>query len=191
MGRTPTYGPEIEDIILKALETRPLRDVCRDKGMPSPAAVLEWRDSRPTFAERYARAREIAIQHLADELLTIADDGSNDWMERETASGTIVVLNQEHVQRSRLRVDTRKWLLSKLKPSLYGDRIEVAQEKETPKAAIPEWLQQQLKEAGSITLSPRSDGSTETFSIDSKGFQAPSVAGNPKRSATKLSSFPS
>jgi hypothetical protein len=56
--------------------------------------------------------------HIADELLEIADDGSNDWMEREKGG---YELNAEHIQRSRARIDTRKWLLSKMLPKVYGD----------------------------------------------------------------------
>ena len=58
----------------------------------------------------------------ADEIMDIADDGTNDYVERESDSGTQVVCDQEHIQRSRLRVDTRKWFLSKLLPKKYGDR---------------------------------------------------------------------
>lgn len=61
---------------------------------------------------------------MADELLEIADDGTNDWMERIDGDGAGVgwVLNGEHVQRSRVRIDTRKWLLSKMAPKRYGDK---------------------------------------------------------------------
>lgn len=61
---------------------------------------------------------------MADELLEIADDGSNDWMEKTVGSGeTITVVDHEHVQRSRLRVDTRKWYLSKLAPKRYSEKL--------------------------------------------------------------------
>jgi hypothetical protein len=56
---------------------------------------------------------------MADEVVDISDDARNDFVEREDASR---VANQEHIQRSRLRVDTRKWLLSKCLPKIYGDR---------------------------------------------------------------------
>lgn len=61
---------------------------------------------------------------MADETLEICDDGSNDWLERQGEDEKrTYVLNGEHVQRSRLRVDTRKWLLSKALPKIYGDKI--------------------------------------------------------------------
>ena len=62
--------------------------------------------------------------HFADEIIEIADDASNDWMERERKDGsTEAVLNYEHVQRSRLRIDARKWLMARMAPKKYGDKI--------------------------------------------------------------------
>ena len=61
---------------------------------------------------------------MADELLEVADDGRNDWMERQDDNGgTSWQANGEHIQRSRLRVDTRKWMLSKALPKVFGDKI--------------------------------------------------------------------
>ena len=60
-------------------------------------------------------------------MLEIADNSTNDWMERRREDGTVVtVLNGEHVQRSRLRIDTRKWLLAKLQPKKYGKHVSAA-----------------------------------------------------------------
>lgn len=103
-----------------------LRAICRMEGMPSKQAVLEWLSVDAEFAAQYARAREDGADEMADELLEIADDGSNDWMERENKDGSVGwVLNGEHVQRSKLRVDTRKWLMSKMRPKKYGDNVAV------------------------------------------------------------------
>lgn len=103
--------------------------------MPPASTVLGWvEDNRGAdpeikgsgFSERYASARTKLLENMADELLEIADDGINDWMEVETKSGRLVkVPDQEHIQRSRLRVETRKWLLSKLRPDKYGDKTDV------------------------------------------------------------------
>jgi hypothetical protein len=59
---------------------------------------------------------------LADELLEISDNGLNDWMERNGEGNVGWLVNGEAIQRSKLRVDTRKWVASKLKPKKYGDR---------------------------------------------------------------------
>lgn len=95
--------------------------------MPSTSAVLRWVRQFPEFRQRYVQARESLLEHWAEEITEIADDGSNDWMERRGEEGAPAgwVANGEHIQRSRLRVDTRKWLLSKLAPKKYGDRVNV------------------------------------------------------------------
>jgi hypothetical protein len=78
------------------------------------------------FSANYARAREIGYEHWADESVEIADNASNDWMERARKDGEIeTVLNREHVSRSELRINTRKWMLSKLLPKKFGDRVEL------------------------------------------------------------------
>jgi hypothetical protein len=63
---------------------------------------------------------------MADEILDIADDGSNDYMAiTRKDESEAWQLNGEHIQRSRLRVDTRKWLMAKMKPKVYGDKLDV------------------------------------------------------------------
>lgn len=76
--------------------------------------------------EQYARAKEIQAEGFAEELMDIADDGTNDWMEKLDKDGKPIgwMLNGEHVQRSKLRVDTRKWVASKLLAKKYGDKIQ-------------------------------------------------------------------
>jgi hypothetical protein len=122
---------------LMAEEGASLRQVCRRDDMPPTSRVMEWlRDEQrfPEFREQYALARESQPEYWADEILDIADDASNDWMERETRDGRIEAhVNYEHIQRSKLRVDTRKWLMSKLAPKKYGDRTQPPVE--TPESA--------------------------------------------------------
>ncbi len=77
---------------------------------------------RRSFYGRCSQNRSLAMR-WADEALEIADDGSNDWMKRQGEDGEVhVIYDHEHIQRSRLRVDTRKWLLSKVLPKVYGDK---------------------------------------------------------------------
>ena len=91
--------------------------------MPCVKTVFNWFGSHPEFLQQYARAKEESADALAEEILDIADDGSNDWMIRHDKDGEEGwQLNGEHVQRSRLRVDSRKWIASKLKPKKYGDK---------------------------------------------------------------------
>jgi len=91
--------------------------------------VYRWLDDNEEFREQYSLARSIQADTIADEILEISDNASNDWMERrsEAEKGAGVntgwVLNGEHVQRSRLRVDARKWYASKVAPKKYGDKF--------------------------------------------------------------------
>ena len=98
-----------------------LNQVCKLEGMPTEAAVRQWASNpdHPITAN-YARAREIGYQRMADEIIQISDDSSGDTY--EDADGNERV-NHDHIQRSRLRVDTRKWLLSKALPKMYGDKV--------------------------------------------------------------------
>ena len=93
--------------------------------MPNRPTVYLWMNKNPAFASQYAQARESLYEHWADEILTIADDGTTDYVTKVGRNGhEYEAVDQEHIQRSRLRVDSRRWLLSKLKPGVYGDRLE-------------------------------------------------------------------
>lgn len=124
-GRPALYTPELAaEVCRRISEGESLRQVCRDESMPSTSTVMKWARELPEFTELYTQAREALLEHWAEEISEIADDGSNDWMKREVKEGRFeIVLDAEHVNRSRLRVDTRKWLLSKLAPRKYGDRV--------------------------------------------------------------------
>lgn len=118
------YTPEIADEILEQLaDGHSLRDICDRDGMPSRGAVQHWViNDHDGFASRYARAREAALGLMQDDLLAISDDGRNDTVADKDGNERT---NVDVVQRSRLRVDTRKWLLSKLMPKQYGDRVDL------------------------------------------------------------------
>jgi hypothetical protein len=124
-GRPSSYTVEKGDEICRRMASgQSLREVCRADDMPSLPTVLRWAESFPSFREQYVRAREALLEHWAEEIVEISDDGSNDWQTRQDAEGNETkVLDHEHIQRSRLRVDTRKWLLSKLAPRKYGEKL--------------------------------------------------------------------
>lgn len=118
----------LEDEICAWLsEGKTLREFCRQEGKPSHDAVYDHQAASEDFKQRIARSRERGEEIIAQECLAIADDGSNDWMEEhhgeDKESGWH--LNGEHVQRSRLRVDTRLKLLAKWNPRKWGDKVQV------------------------------------------------------------------
>lgn len=104
-----------------------VRQIGADPTMPDAATIYRAAAADPEFCEQYARAREAQLLRWEDELVEIADDGSNDWMERRNAEGDALgpVVDHEHISRSKLRVDARKWLMSKRAPKKYGDRVAV------------------------------------------------------------------
>ena len=126
-GRPSEFTEEKATAICAELaEGRSLRSVCTAEDMPCIATVFNWLKKYPQFLAQYARAKEESADALADEMLDIADDARNDWMRRnhgEDDPGWVA--NGEHIQRSRVRIDTRKWLASKLKPKKYGDSTAI------------------------------------------------------------------
>lgn len=88
--------------------------------MPAKSSVFLWLSKDKGFSDQYARAMESRTEVLAEEILEIADESAADFTETEDGK---TVFNGEAVQRSKLRVDTRKWLMSKMAPKKYGDKI--------------------------------------------------------------------
>lgn len=119
------YTQATADAICKRLaEGESLRAICRSIDIPE-STVRNWEMSHEQFAAQSARAREIGCHSMADEMLEIADDGTNDWMKRAESKGGGYEVNGEHIQRSRLRIDTRMRLLGKWLPKVYGDKTDV------------------------------------------------------------------
>ncbi len=127
-GRPSRYTDALAaDLCGRLASGESLRAICRDEAFPAESTVRGWVvDDYNGFSAQYARARDIGLEVMADEILEISDDGSNDWMERFDKDGESNgwKLNGEAVLRSRLRVDSRKWLLSKMAPKKYGDRLQ-------------------------------------------------------------------
>lgn len=124
-GRPSSYTVEIGDAICERIaDGESLRAICLGDDMPSKSAVFRWLGTDLAFRDQYARAKEAQAEAMADDIVDIADDGSNDWMERNAQDNPGWVANGEAIQRSRLRVDARKWVASKLLPKKYGDAVK-------------------------------------------------------------------
>lgn len=121
-GRPTSYKKRIADEICARLASGELlKDICSEKGMPSRSTVYHWLFSRPEFSDTYARAREAQMESWAEDIIEIADDGSNDTYEDDEGNEKV---NHDVIQRSKLRVDSRKWLMSKLSSKRYGDKVQ-------------------------------------------------------------------
>lgn len=125
MPRPSDFTQETADLICdKLAEGKSLRSICLAEDMPSKSAVFRWLAANEAFRDQYARAREAQADALFDDILDIADDGSNDFITKENADGSeYEAVNAEHIQRSRLRVDARKWMAGKLQPKKYGEKL--------------------------------------------------------------------
>lgn len=126
IGRPSDYGAEIAALICERIaDGQSVREIGRDENMPAASTIFRWLSVHKEFQEQYARAKEAQAEHLAEQILDIADDAQNDWMERKNSDGENIgwQVNGDAIQRSRLMVDSRKWLLSKLLPKKYGDKI--------------------------------------------------------------------
>lgn len=130
IGRPPTVLSieVLNEICLRMFNGESQRSICRDPHMPGRDKVNKELVENSTFAAAYARAREGLYQTWADEILEISDDGTTDFITKVGRNGhEYEAVDQEHIQRSRLRVDSRKWLLSRLLPKVYGDKVEQVQ----------------------------------------------------------------
>jgi len=124
------YSKELAiDICSRIAEGESLTKICQEKNMPSKGLFLKWvlkaesgDEKYIALRDQYARAMSVRTELMREEIMEIADDGTNDWMKNEKGED---VLNHEHVQRSKLRIDTRKWLMSKLEPKKYSEKLQI------------------------------------------------------------------
>ena len=125
MGVT-VYTPEIAERIVTGIsEGQTLRQLCRDIGI-GKSTWYAWcaehpELSTPEFAGRIAHARVLGFDEIAEECIDIADDSSHDYAKDENG---VRIFNSDHVQRNKLRIDTRLKLLAKWDPKRYGDKLQ-------------------------------------------------------------------
>lgn len=121
MGRPSDYSPELAVLICTRMgEGESLRSICRDDAMPALSTVFRWLAADKAFQEQYVRAMDARATLLAEEILEIADDGRNDTYTDEDGNEAT---NHDVIARSRLRVDSRKWLAARMSPKKYGDKV--------------------------------------------------------------------
>lgn len=119
IGRPSSFTPAVADAICERLAAgESLRAICRDDGMPSDATVRQWAlQDRDGFAARYALSRDMGLDAVADDIITMVDEPIGKTDQGATDTGMVAA--------KRLRFDARRWYLSKLAPKRYGDRLNV------------------------------------------------------------------
>ena len=123
MAYTDKDKDNIFEYVCQEIEKgRALRNVLKDENMPSTSTFYQWLDNDEVKAKQYARATEVRADIIFDDILAIADENTNDTSINENG---IEVVNNDVIQRSRLRIDARKWVLSKLNPKKFGDKTDI------------------------------------------------------------------
>ena len=121
-GRPPSaYTPErAAEILRRIAEAESLKSICQDMVI-AQQTVYGWViDNHEGFGESYARAKHLMALRWADELDEIAADREKDFRQNEDGKW---VPDYEVIARSKLRIDTRKWVLAKMLPKVYGDKV--------------------------------------------------------------------
>lgn len=120
-GRPSIFTQELADrICLRIAKGESLKVICQDEDMPNASTVHAWvLDDKEGFSKKYARARDIQAEVMFDEILEISDYSRDDIVGGEDRS------DNARVQAHKLRVDSRKWYLSKVLPKKFGDKIDM------------------------------------------------------------------
>lgn len=125
-GRPSGYNEEIASRILSEIATnrKGLETICNENpDFPRPATIYLWMIQRPEFSEKYARAKEDSLQVLEDELLELSDNTQLGVIETIKPDGTREIKRSDMIEHRKLQIETRKWLMGKLKPKKYGDKL--------------------------------------------------------------------
>lgn len=148
-GRPVVYGDDVRDEIVRRIaKGETLTSICRDSHMPERETVYLWRESDEQFNSRFARAREIGFDALAEQVLEISDTpviGVSTEQELDADGnqiGVAKVKREDALGHRKLQAWARMQLLAKWDPKRYGDR-------------------QQVEHSGSIGLESLVTGGTE------------------------------
>jgi hypothetical protein len=123
-----TYTPELGELICERIaEGQSLRQIALHPGMPTVSTMMRWAalgdagDKRYTdFSEQYVRAMAARADYMGEQIIDIADDSTGDTFVDDDGNERV---NFDNIQRSKLRIETHKWLMGKMKPKKYGDKI--------------------------------------------------------------------
>ncbi|GEM_PF-745979 len=120
VGRPTTYTIKLAHEICEVIATtsKGIKALCKENPhWPNSDTIYNWLAKNKEFSDHYARAKRQQIEVIIDEILTIADDASSDYVTNDEGRP---VIDHEHINRAKLRIDTRKWLAAKLVPRMYG-----------------------------------------------------------------------
>lgn len=126
MGRPEIYTDELAEKVLEWIRVGySVAKIAKMDDMPAKDTIFQWIVKRPDFADRYVQAKETGAFVMAEEIVEISDNDQNDVYFKEEKDGSGLsakpCFDVNNINRDRLRVDSRKWILAKLVPKKYGD----------------------------------------------------------------------
>ncbi|WP_342456036.1 hypothetical protein [Phaeobacter gallaeciensis] len=136
-GRPSTYTKKAGDEICRRMALgETLKEICQSPHMPTQTGVAKWRQARPEFDVQYVRAREDQMHAWADEIVWLIDNAEMGYnvkvplkskeMERIQKDGFVTFkFRRHHLDHAKARVDVRKWLMAKVLPAVFGDRLNI------------------------------------------------------------------
>ena len=122
MAYTDIEKQKIFDSICELIiNGKSLRTALKENNNLSAQTFFIWLREDDDKSKQYARATTERAELMFEDMFDIADDSTSDYTQTESGQ----IFNSEHLQRSKLRVDTRKWALSKMMPKKYGDKLDL------------------------------------------------------------------
>lgn len=130
LGRPTTYTPELGDIVCEGIASgKPLVKICESDSLPEPRSIYRWLRENEDFRHNYEMAKDDMADYMADESIDISDNQASqavlvDDVPLVLDGKPVMSVSAASVAHAKLRIETRKWYASKLKPKKYGDKIQ-------------------------------------------------------------------
>lgn len=120
----------VDNICFRIMKGESVRNILEEKDMPNRDTFYDWLNKYKDISDRYARACTIRAEYIFEEMIDIADDGTNDYMTIKKGNEEYNVEDKEVTSRSKLRIDTRKWWLSRVNPKKFGEKLDLTSKDE-------------------------------------------------------------
>lgn len=133
MGRSSDYTPEVAESIIEWISAgKPLREFCRQDGAPAWRTVYDWLERNQDFSARFARARDMGADAIAEQALEIADTPLEGVRTEIGGKDGPKEVREDMLGHRRLQVETRLKLLAKWNPKKYGEKVAVGGDADAP-----------------------------------------------------------
>ena len=120
VGRPTVYTPELANLICELIGNgSSMRNVCLKEDMPAMQTIWRWLREKKDFSEQYARACEERTEAQNENLLDLGDEAIDHAYKADPKASSAVV------QAVKLKADNLKWVMSKMKPKKYGDKLDM------------------------------------------------------------------